>query len=319
MQPVLFQLERCRTNPGPSWPNYHLAPFSRQFAAKRLRRRPLRPYILIFVIKHAFLARPAPGARMETIGLMKTADETPRPGPGQDPSFDPAGESKRLLRTIRTGAVGTLSEEGAPFVTLTAIATDHDGSPILLMSRLALHTRNLERDPRLSLLLAQNGRGDPLAHPRLTLVATAERRADPSLRGRYLRRNPKAALYADFPDFSFWRAEVTNVHLNGGFARAADFGPKGLLTPLDGAESLIAAEEDALAHLNADHAGALALIAQKLGGAAEANWRACSLDPEGLDLIAGDACARIVFPQRVTTPDGLREMLVALAREARSS
>ncbi|MFY9629773.1 MAG: DUF2470 domain-containing protein [Methylocystis sp.] len=250
---------------------------------------------------------------------MKTADETPRPGPGQDPSFDPAGESKRLLRTIRTGAVGTLSEEGAPFVTLTAIATDHDGSPILLMSRLALHTRNLERDPRLSLLLAQNGRGDPLAHPRLTLVATAERRADPSLRGRYLRRNPKAALYADFPDFSFWRAEVTNVHLNGGFARAADFGPKGLLTPLDGAESLIAAEEDALAHLNADHAGALALIAQKLGGAAEANWRACSLDPEGLDLIAGDACARIVFPQRVTTPDGLREMLVALAREARSS
>ena len=112
---------------------------------------------------------------------------------------------------------------------------------------------------------------------------------------------------------------MTNVHLNGGFARAADFGPKGLLTPLDGAESLIAAEEDALAHLNADHAGALALIAQKLGGAAEANWRACSLDPEGLDLIAGDACARIVFPQRVTTPDGLREMLVALAREARSS
>ncbi len=240
-----------------------------------------------------------------------------RQDPRQDPDFDPVGLAKRLLRQIRAATLATLTEDGAPFATLTAVATDYDGSPILLMSRLAAHTRNLERDARLSLLLAQSGSGDPLAHPRLTLLARAARTKDAALRARYLRRNPKAALYADFPDFSFWRAEVSAVHLNGGFARAADFGPQALLTPLEGALALIAAEEGALAHLNADHANALALIAQKLGGAKAAKWRASGLDPEGLDLIAGDASARIVFPGRVTTPDELREALTALSQQAR--
>jgi len=256
---------------------------------------------------------------------MAGSDQIPGQNPGQqppkdprqDPDFDPVSLAKRLLRQIRAATLATLTEDGAPFATLTAVATDYDGAPILLMSRLAAHTRNLVRDPRLSLLLAQSGSGDPLAHPRLTLLARAARTKDAALRARYLRRNPKAALYADFPDFSFWRAEVSAVHLNGGFARAADFGPQALLTPQEGALALIAAEEGALAHLNADHADALALIAQKLGGAKAAKWRASGLDPEGLDLIAGDASARIVFPARVTTPDELRETLTALSQQAR--
>ncbi|MGA8170176.1 MAG: pyridoxamine 5'-phosphate oxidase family protein, partial [Methylocystis sp.] len=154
--------------------------------------------------------------------MTTPADAAPAPplgpGPGQDPDFDPAGLAKRLLRQIRAATLATLTPDGAPFATLTTIATDYDGSPVLLMSRLAAHTRNLERDPRLSLLLAQGGSGDPMAHPRLTLLATAARTADPAPRARYLRRNPKAALYADFPDFSFWRADIVAVHLNGGFA-----------------------------------------------------------------------------------------------------
>ncbi len=247
---------------------------------------------------------------------MTEKEDAPRPGPGQDPSFDPVGESKRLLRVIRTAALGTLSDDGAPFATLTAIASDYDGGPILLMSRLAAHTRNLERDPRLSLLLPEIGRGDPLAHPRLTLSARAERSVEPALKARYLRHNPKAALYADFPDFSFWRTTILRVHLNGGFARAADFGPQALLTPLDGAESLIAAEEDAISHLNAEHSETLALLARK-NGEKQARWRASGLDPEGMDLIAGDACARVCFPVRVPTPEDLRSTLMALAAEAR--
>ncbi len=247
----------------------------------------------------------------------KFSGPAPAPGPNQDPDFDPAGLSKRLLRQARAATLATLTPDGAPFATLTAIATDYDGGPILLLSRLAVHTRNLERDPRLSLLLAQGGSGDPLAHPRLTVQASAARTSEPAARARYLRRNPKAALYADFADFSFWRAEITAVHLNGGFARAADFGPEGLLTPLEGAEPLVAAEEGALVHLNADHADALALIAKARCGAGEGKWRASGLDPEGLDLVAGDASARIAFPRRVTTPEELRETLAALAREAR--
>lgn len=239
--------------------------------------------------------------------------------PRQDPAFDPVGESRRLLRSIRTATLATLTETGAPFATLTTLATDFDGAPILLLSGLSHHTRNLERDGRCSLLLAQGGRGDPLAHPRLTLVATAARIRSPEARARFLARNPKAQLYADFPDFSFWRAEIEAVHLNGGFARAADFGPKALLTDLAGAETLLAAEADILAHMNADHADALALYAEKLAGAGAGAWRASGIDPDGLDLISGDATARVAFPGRVSGPEEARMALVELAKLARGA
>lgn len=244
-------------------------------------------------------------------------------GPPRDPrqpaDFNPTAESKRLLRAIRVATLATLTESGAPFATLTTIATDHDGTPILLVSRLAHHTRFLERDGRCSLLLAQRGRGDPMAHPRLTLIAQAAPTNSPGARARFLARNPKAALYADFPDFSFWRAEVLGVHINGGFARAADFGPEALLTPVAGAQALIDAEAGILAHMNADHADALALFADKLAGAGRGNgqWRASGLDPEGIDLVSGDATARVAFPRLVATPVEARTALEELANMAR--
>lgn len=251
---------------------------------------------------------------------MSVDKEAPPPrDPRQDPAFDPVAESRRILRAVRTATLATLTDSGAPFATLTTIATDHDGAPILLLSRLSHHTRYLERDGRCSLLLAPGGRGDPLAHPRLTLVARAARTQNPSARARFLARNPKAQLYADFPDFSFWRAEIEAVHLNGGFARAADFGPGPLLADLTGAEALLAAEGDILAHMNADHAEALALYAEKLAGAGAGPWRASGIDPEGLDLIAGDATARVLFPAPVRSPDEARAALVELARLARGA
>lgn len=246
-------------------------------------------------------------------------EAAPPRDPRQDPAFDPVGESKRLLRSIRTATLATLTETGAPFATLTTIATDYDGAPLLLLSGLSHHTRYLERDGRCSLLMAQGGRGDPLAHPRLTLVARAARTRSPTARARFLARNPKAQLYADFPDFSFWRAEIEAVHLNGGFARAADFGPEALLTDLSGAEALVSAEADILAHMNADHADALALYAEKLAGAGPGPWRASGIDPEGLDLIAGDATARVLFPTPIRAPEEARMALVELARLARGA
>ncbi len=228
--------------------------------------------------------------------------------------FDAVGEAKRLLRTIRSGALATLTEAGGPFATLTQVATHYDGTPIVLMSRLAAHRRNLERDPRCSLLLAQGGRGDPLAHPRLTLEARAEPTDDQAARERFLRRNPKASLYADFPDFAFWRLQVTGVHLNGGFARAADFGPEALLAPLAGAEALILGEEAILAQLNGERAEAL----RRLSASANGAWRASGVDPEGIDLFAGDLTERIVFSRRVETADELRAHLDELEGAASS-
>ncbi|WP_051134295.1 HugZ family protein [Methylocystis sp. ATCC 49242] len=236
--------------------------------------------------------------------------------PRQDPDFDPAAESRRLLRAIRVATLATLTDAGAPFATLTTIATDYDGAPILLLSKLARHTGYLERDGRCSLLLAQGGRGDPMAHPRLTLNATAAPTKDPLVRGRFLRRNPKASLYADFADFGFWRAEIDAVHLNGGFARAASFGPEHILSDVSGAQALIDGEARLVDEMNADQAGTLALCAEKLDRANPGNWRASGIDPDGLDLVSGDETARLTFPRAVSTPQEAREALSELARLA---
>lgn len=241
-------------------------------------------------------------------------DEQPPPAP----EFEAQALAKRLLRTVRAGALATLGREaGHPFASLVTVATDLDGSPLMLMSRLAAHTLNLERDPRASLLLAQGGKGDPLAHPRLTVIGRAERSAEPRVRRRFFARHPKASLYADFGDFSFWRLGVEGAHLIGGFGRIVDPAADQLRTDLTGAEALIAAEESALAHMNEDHRDALALYATALAGMPPGDWRATGLDPEGIDLMAGELTARVPYPERVAEPGRLRAVLKALADEAR--
>jgi heme iron utilization protein len=238
--------------------------------------------------------------------------------------FDYKAVAKALLRTTRAGTLATIDRNtGHPFGSLVNVATDTDGSPLILISRLSTHTANLEKDGRASLLLATVGRGDPLAHPRLTVLGAfvpgarddvgAER-----VRRRFLSRHPKSELYAGFADFSFWRLAVVSAHLNGGFARAADLKAADLITDVSGAENLLAAEAGSVAHMNHDHAEALQLYATKLLGAKEGAWRLTGVDPEGLDLAQGDATLRLLFPHRVTTADALRKVLVDLAAQARA-
>ncbi len=241
---------------------------------------------------------------------------------GAPAPYIPLTEAKGLLRAARAGALATLTSSGGPFASLVNVATTPDGSPILLMSRLAAHTRQLERDARLSLLVAESGEGDPLAHPRLTLTGSAER-ADAAdfraaLRTRFLARHPKSSLYADFADFSFWRVRIELAHLNGGFGRTGNFDAATICTSIEGAQTLIAAEGEALSHMNGQHADALALYATVLAGKPDGEWRASGLDPEGLDLVLGDDVARILFPQPVHTPAALRLTLKRLAEAARS-
>jgi putative heme iron utilization protein len=238
--------------------------------------------------------------------------------------FDPKSIAKALLRTTRAGALATIDRNtGHPFASLVNIAADGDGSPLILISRLATHTANLEMDGRGSVLLAAAGRGEPLAHPRLTLIGSFTRlpRDDADelrARRRFLSRHPKSELYAGFADFSFWRLSVVSAHLNAGFARAADLPAADVLTETAGAEDLIAAEESAVAHMNEDHAEGIRLYATKLLGADDGRWRLTGLDPEGLDLALGDTTLRLPFPHRVTTGGALREMVVDLAKRARA-
>lgn len=230
------------------------------------------------------------------------------------PGFDAAGLAKELLRGIRSGALATLeAEAGTPFATLVTVATAHDGSPLLLLSRLASHTLHLERDPRASILLSQTGRGDPLAHPRLTVVGRAERSEDPVVRSRFLARHPKAELYAGFADFSFWRLAIERGHLNGGFARAATLASGDLLTDLAGAQDLLDAEEALLRRIPVGQPG---FIATGLAGAGPGPWTATGLDPEGLDLAAGDRTTRVPFPERVASPDAFRRVFADLLARA---
>ena len=242
---------------------------------------------------------------------------------GQLPAgYDGLGEARRLLRTTRSGALSTLDRaSGIPMATLATLATDPGGAPILLFSQLSAHTKNLDADPRCSILLSAGGKGDLLAHPRLTIFGRAIKETDEmrssALRTRFLARHPKAALYADFGDFSFWRMDVAGAHLNGGFAKAADYGTE-ILADLEGTQNLIEAEAGALEHMNADHPETLGLYAEKLAGLPAARWRATGIDPLGLDLAAGDQTARITFPERVTSPGQLRNALSALAKIARS-
>jgi heme iron utilization protein len=239
--------------------------------------------------------------------------------------FAPTVLAKTLLRTIRAGTLGTLDRNtGHPFASLVNVATDVDGAPLILTSRLSTHTANLEADGRASVLLAETGKGDPLAHPRLTVLGTfapvaRESAEDARVRRRFLARHPKSELYAGFGDFSFWRMQVVSAHLNGGFARAADLKAKDVLADITDADDLIAAEEGAVAHMNQDHADAIELYAVDLLGEAEGPWKISGIDPEGADLIAGDRIARLPFKQRVTSATELRQVLVALAKEARAA
>jgi heme iron utilization protein len=253
---------------------------------------------------------------------MSATDTTRQPGEanpaGQPADFEPVAEARTLLRRIRAGALATIDkDDGSPFASLVNVATDFDGAPLLLMSKLAAHRANVEADARVSLLLCEGGKGDPLAHARLTVMGLAERVEADAVKDRFLARHPKSALYAGFPDFSFFRVELTGGHLNGGFARAARLSAEELLIDCRGAETLREAEAGAIEHMNADHADAVRLYATKLAGGREGPWRLTGIDPEGIDLAFADETARVLFPERVVDAGYLRKVLVAMAKEAR--
>ncbi|MGO9389355.1 HugZ family pyridoxamine 5'-phosphate oxidase [Rhodoblastus sp.] len=230
-------------------------------------------------------------------------------------SFDGLALARKLLRAIPVGALATLAKDtGYPFATLTSVATLHDGAPLLLLSSLAHHTKNIRADARASLLLAEGGKGDPLAHPRLTVVGRLAPIVDARSRKRFLRRHPKAELYADFADFGFWRLEPEAAHLNGGFARAADYRGADLLAPVAAAQCLIEAEDAMLDELNAQPREVRAALAAAAGEDKLSQWRAVGLDPGGLDLASGQAGARLSFTRTAENPAQWREALAEATR-----
>src|SRR5450755_125870 len=146
------------------------------------------------------------------------------------PDFDPEKVARSLLRRSRQGALATLmAGSGDPYCSLVNLASHPDGSPILLISRLAVHTKNILGDPRVSLMLDERAEGDPLEGARIMLAGRAEEaggEAAAILRRRYLNAHPSAEAFVNFGDFSFFRIMPTGTHLVAGFGRILDLKPK---------------------------------------------------------------------------------------------
>jgi len=236
--------------------------------------------------------------------------------------FEPARLTRSLLGRSRQGALATLmAGSGDPYCSLVNVASLPDGAPVLLISRLALHTRNILHDARVSLMLDERASGDPLEGARIMLAGTAaeaQGEARVVAERRYLAAHPSAAAFAGFPDFSFFTIAPKGVHLVAGFGRIVDLAPQKFLTDLTNADALVAAEPDIVAHMNADHRDTMNLYAEKLFGMAPGAWRCTGCDPAGLDLQDGPQTLRLEFPQRVTAPAALRQVLKEIAERARA-
>ena len=230
--------------------------------------------------------------------------------------IDPAAEGRRLARG-RDRAVLATSMGGAPYASLALLALDHDASPLLLLSDLARHSRNIAFEPRVSLLLdATEGRADPLTGPRLTLLGQARAVGDERLLARFVARHPASALYAGFADFRLYRVAVERGHLVAGFGRinwieGADY----LFAPV--AADLAAAEAEIVAGVNQRHPDAVGLCAQRLLGRAGEGWRLTGIDPEGADLRRNGETARLDFAAPAHSLAEAQAMLLQLLDKVR--
>src|ERR1700682_3650551 len=220
-----------------------------------------------------------------------------------DSTFDAVLVAKKLLREGRSGALATLMPgTGDPYCSLVNVATESSGAPLMLLSQLAIHTKNLLADNRISLMLDERKDSDPLQGARVMLMGLCSKNPDSSIPSAYLRRHPEAEQFASFGDFSFYRMEITRTHLVAGFGRIVDLTPRDILTDVSDAGALLETERDAIAHMNADHAEACRLYATKLLGAVDGAWRCVGIDPEGIELQQGRMALRLAFPQRVNAP-----------------
>ena len=244
------------------------------------------------------------------------ADE-PAPVP---PAEAPPSAARRLIRTALKGSLATLDRgSGHPYASLVVVATEPDGTPLMLISRLALHTQNLGQDGRASLLIdGTAGLGDPMTGGRLTLTGRARPTASSTAKARFLARHASARTYADFPDFAVYAFEIAGGHYIGGFGRIVDLAPGDLLSSTAGAAELIATETEIVSHMNTDHADAVVLYATELAGGVPGDWRMSGIDPSGFDLLHCSNTARIEFPHPVRTPEDARLALVTLVKQARA-
>lgn len=242
-----------------------------------------------------------------------------------EPTF--AERARTLAYLGRAGSLATLSRRhpGHPFASIMPYALDPEGRPLFLISAMAMHTQNLEGDPRASLLIAQPGwTGDPLAAARLTLMGSARRVPEAEAAGArraYLARHERARYWADFEDFGLWRLEIADLYFVGGFA-AMDWVTADAYRGAR-ADPLADAAPGIIEHMNRDHADALIAYARHYAREVADEATMVSVDRLGFKLRLRQAdrlsSVRIAFPAEVTTAAQSRQTLIAMLAEARGT
>ena len=236
-----------------------------------------------------------------------------------DAQIDPGLAARRLVRMSRRATLATaLAADGWPYASLIMVACAHDGSPLLLISELAEHTRNLASDRRASLLFDGTiGLDVPLTGLRATLLGAVEKCDDAAALGRHVRRHPDAEMYLGLGDFHLYRMAVERAHVVAGFG-AIDWLSAGQVVLDVGARGALAAGEAAIVrHMNDDHADAVTLYAVNLLGLAGTGWAMTGIDPEGVDLGRDKDVARLDFDRVVSDPSSARKALVEMVAKAR--
>lgn len=238
------------------------------------------------------------------------------------PAIPAPTQAQDLMRRLdRISLATSLPGEGLPwpYASLGLVAVDHDLSPILLMSSMAVHGKAIAADPRVCLLFDGTvGLDQPLTGPRLSVFGRAEKSQEPGARARFLARHPDARLYADFGDFSFYRVAIERAHFVAGFGRIDSIEGSALRVDPAPWKVLIEREADIVGHMNKDHADAVGLYATRLLGFAPGEWKMTGVDAFGCDLRWRGLVARLNFDAPVLDAEGARKALVDLVRRARA-
>ena len=224
--------------------------------------------------------------------------------------------ARQLVRESRSATLATSlpgKRQGWPYASLVTVACLGDATPILLLSGLADHSRNLVEDARASLLFeAASHLPNPQTGPRLTITGRLSPVDDEAVARRFLGRHPGAKLYAGFGDFNFYRMRVERGHFVGGFGRAQWFGANKLLFDAKVSANIGKAEAATVDRLNIDHGDDIAAMARKRFGGRAIGWRLTGVDPEGIDLRCRNSFRRIAFDRPLETGRGVKAAVIRM-------
>lgn len=265
------------------------------------------------------------GAGFRYDGLVSSRQHAgPAPTGPEVPEPTLAERARTLASLGHIGSLSTHSRKfsGFPFGSMMPYAVDQQGRPVFFISSMAMHTQNLREDPRASLLVTQpDVSGDPLGAARVTLIGTVAEVPAAEVRELYLSRYENAKAWQEYSDFAYYRLDVTGVYFVGGFGvmgwiATEDYGSARPDPLMDAAAGIIQ-------HMNADHAGALRLIARHYAGEAADEAAMTAVDRLGfhLRLKSGERVygRRVAFLREVSNSDEARGVLVEMVRQARSN